>query len=214
MAGVEFLSPEDDEPDGRPAEREPAAPHPPWRIWAVRVVVVVAAVAGLSVWVATRPSETSPAARRAATQIVTPTPTESSSAPRDPTIVTCTTGSTVPAGIALAMHRFLKGVNIDIHRGDRCVSGTIYRARTVSEAVIGTFGRFHVEVALSRRDAEFGPAFQAAPPIGLTSTLLGTVETESAGVKVRISVTGRTGTKAPMYRIQRLADFISLNTVL
>jgi hypothetical protein len=211
MAGVEFLSSESDDDEVEPPEREPAAPRARWQIWAVRIVLVVVAVAGLSVWIATRPSGPVPVTHQAATE---PLPTPSRQAPSDPTMITCAVGTSVPDEVAQAMHRFLKGITINNLQADRCVSGTIKRARTVSEAVIGSFGRFHIEVALSRRDADFESAFQAAPPAGRTSTLLGTVETESAGVKVRVSVTGRSGTHAPMYRVQRLADFISLNTVL
>jgi hypothetical protein len=210
MAGVEFLSSEesDEESDGS-FDHEPRRPRPVGRL--ARVAIIAVAIAGLAVWVVTRPSGPAPVTHQAATQ---PSPTPSHQPPRDPTMVTCAVGTSVPDEVAQAMHRFLKGITINNLQADRCVSGTINQARTVSEAVIGTLGPFHIEVALSRRDADFGPAFQAAPPAGRASTLLGTVETESAGVKVRVSVTGRSGTHAPMYRVQRLADFISLNTVL
>jgi hypothetical protein len=209
VAGIEFLP---QEVDDEPAQLEPRAPRPAWMLGGLRVAVVAAVIAGLAVWIATRPS--GPAQHRPTQAAVTkPTLPQHDIRPA-PTVTKCTTGAPVPDEVTQAMRRFLDGIVIKNLLTNRCVSRSVTERRIQSETVNGSLGPINVEVALSMRNAEFPPAFQTTPAVGRPTTLLGSVETESAGVKVRISAVGKGGTRAPMYQLQRLADYLSLNTVL
>jgi hypothetical protein len=209
MDGVEFLPPE--ESDDEPAEREPREPRPRWLIAAARIGAVAVAVAALSVWVASRPSGTT--ANHQAAQVTDQALPAAPTRPTRNVMVTCSLGSAIPSELTDPMHRFLPGVVVDNLLAHRCVTRAP-RLRTVSEAVTGTYRGVTVDVSVSLRTSDFPPFPDPIPASGTPLTPLGTIETEAAGVKVRVIVLGTGARKPPMYRLQRLADFISLNTVL
>lgn len=216
MSGVEFL-PEagGDEP---PAEPDPTARPRPRFGRAARIAVVVVAAAGLAGWVATRPSDPVPHPQAAATAPRPSTPSPPRSAAPSWTIrhtglVECSFGAPVRPDVVRAMRRYLKGISIDRVLSSRCVTGSADHPKIVSESVVGRYGKIAVEVALSRRDADFPPSYQVVPVTART-VMLGGVETESAGIKLRISSTGDGHTMPPRFHIQQLADYLSLNTVL
>jgi hypothetical protein len=217
MSGVEFL-PEaggDDPPDL--AEPDVRPPRQPLFSRAVRIAVVVVAAAGLAGWVATRPSDPSPRTQPQAA-VTSPTPAapsrpESSVPTWSTTTVRCSLGAPVRRDVARAMHRYLRGISITTALAGRCVTGSDDHPKIVSESVVGRYRKISVEVALSRRDSEFATSYELIPASHRTIEL-GGVETESAGIKIRITSSGDGRTMPPRFHIQQLADYLSLNTVL
>jgi hypothetical protein len=217
--GVEFL-PEEfaDEPAPPP---EPGPPPRRRLAGATRLAAVVIAIAVLGTWIATRPSG-SPARTPAAQGTQAPTtPAPAPTPPRrswtrsidDVQIIRCSTGAGVPTGVLQAMHRFLPGIVVAKHRASRCVEGPAGHRRTVARSVSGRYDGLTIEVSLSGRTIGFAPSHQLMPanhPV----QVLGAVETESAGIKVRVSAASPKVAKVPGTRMQRLADYLCLNTVL
>jgi hypothetical protein len=204
--GVEFV-----------ADDDPADPPPQPRAgrvtWIARLVAGVAVIAAVTVWVVTRPSPPSPAkaAAQPATKRVQPlglTLAETSA-------LSCRFGAPVDNGVTDAMHRFLHRVTIENMLGSRCITGTPTSRRVVSELIEGTTGRYDVQVSISNRNAAFqAPIIRTGGGLRQRKIVLGQIEVESAGVKVRITAVGFAGAAAPVVRLQRLADYLSLNTVL
>jgi hypothetical protein len=121
----------------------------------------------------------------------------------------CRDGGPVDAGVATAMHRFLHRVKLQPVLGTRCILTTGTKQRLVAEAVTASAHGYDVQVNLSARSAEF------PPPVPRDRAIeLGRIETEAAGVRVQVIATGFPAGNPPMVRLQRLADYLSLNTAL
>ncbi len=207
MDGVEFVF-EDEPPDAPPPVRRSAG-----RLtWTARVAAAVAAVTAVAVWVATRPSPPAPAKAADPAAILQQHP-----GVRMPVQSgrTCELGAPVDSGVTSTMHRFLHGITIENMLATRCIAGTATSRRVVSELITGTTGHYDVQVGISDRNAPYAPQFTVTGGgLRQRKVVLGQIEVESAGVKVRITAIGFPGAWSPLVRLQRLADFLSLNTVL
>lgn len=203
MAGVEFLPEEYDADAAEVLDAVPARRFGP----VVRVLAVVATLAAVIAWIVTRPGDNH---RSVPAAIATSSPARHTPVPNT---VICTMGAPVPDEITNSMRRFVPGIVIDNLSANRCVRTVAGARRVVSESVGGTLGRLDIQVTLGSRTAGLPPDWQVVRP-GEQKILLGSVETESAGVKVRVSVRGTAKARGQFYDLQRLADYLSLNTVL
>jgi hypothetical protein len=198
---VEFVVEKFDKFDEFEFDEDAFEAEPPRR--SLRILAVLVAVAITAAWVASRPSG---APRRTAA----PLPAVTSGH----TVINCRMGAPVVDEIAAAMRRFLPGIVIDNLAANRCIRRGEQEPRVVAESVTGTVGGVGIDVEVSLRTVRFAPVLDAPVPSINPATRLGTIETESAGVRVRASVTGPPGSRVPMLKLQRLADFLSLNLFL
>jgi hypothetical protein len=213
--GVEFVADDD------PVEALPPRPKPGRSTWVARVTAVVAAAAAIVVWVVTRPATPSPTkatakpATRPATKSATKRVPPLGLTLEETSALTCRLGAPVDNSVTDAMHRFLHDITIENMLASRCISGTPSARRVVSELIEGSTGRYDVQVSISNRNADFQePISRTGGGLRQRKIVLGEIEVESAGVKVRITAVGFPDASPPAARLQRLADFLSLNTVL
>jgi hypothetical protein len=206
--GVEFVA-DDDPADALP----PPRPKTGRLTWLTRIAAGVAAIAAIAVWVVTRPSP--PAPTKAVAQPATKREQPLGLTLAETSALTCRFGTPVDNGVTDAMHQFVHGIKIENLLASRCVSGTPNARRVVSELIEGTTGRYDVQVSISNRNAAFQePIARTGGGLRQRKVVLGRIEVESAGVKVRITAVGFADASPPVVRLQRLADFLSLNTVL
>jgi hypothetical protein len=212
MAGVEFLPEEHD--DAAPVvedEGQPRVPRRSVRSWAVRGAFVALVVAVLATWIATRPD----GAHRAQPQAGASSPPDiAEHLPPELGTVQCTFGAPVETEISDAMKRFLRPIAIANLRAYRCVRGTGTGERVVSETVLGLHHGLTIQVDTSTNGLDLAPG---VPDIGTdehSQVLLGGVESEAAGLTVRVTVRGPIGRTPPRRKITDLAEFLSLNLVL
>jgi hypothetical protein len=189
---------------------EPEPPRPPRsrRQWVVRGVALAVVVAALATWIATRPA-TGHSRAQHRRQALQPVPSILDTEPIQGR-TQCRGGGPVDVGVAAAMHRFLHRVTLQPTLGQRCVLTVGTKRRIVAEAVTASAHGYDVQVNLSARSAQF------PPPVPRDRAIeLGRIETEAAGVRVQVIATGFPAAgNPPMVRLQRLADFLSLNTAL
>jgi hypothetical protein len=206
--GVEFVA------DDAPADALPPPRPKNGRLtWIARITAGVVAIAAIAVWVATRPSP--PSSPKAAAQPVTKREQPLGLTLAETSALTCRFGGPVDNGVTDAMHQFVRGIKIENLLASRCISGTPNSRRVVSELIEGTTGRYDVQVSISNRNAAFQePITRTGGGLRQRKIVLGRIEVESAGVKVRITAIGFADAAPPVVRLQRLADFLSLNTVL
>jgi hypothetical protein len=121
----------------------------------------------------------------------------------------CHDGGPVDSDVATAMHRFLHRITLQPVLGTRCILTVGAKQRLIAEAITASAHGYDVQVNLSARSAEF-----PSPVPRDRAIELGRIETEAAGVRVQIIATGFPAGNPPMIRLQRLADYLSLNTAL
>ncbi len=210
--GVEFLpeesggaEPAAEDEHGQRRDRRAA------RTWALRGALVALVAAGLTAWIATRPGEPHhpPSAAPAAAS-----PDIAEHLPPELGTVQCTFGAPVETEISDAMKRYLRPIAIANLRAYRCVRGTGAGERVVSESVLGQYRGLTVQVDVATNGLDLAPSISAVHLGGRSGVLLGGVESEAAGLTVRVTVTGPAGKTAPQRKITGLAEFLSLNLVL
>lgn len=201
QGSVEFVEDDDTALDPQPPARPRRRAHR-----ALRAGAVALALAAVLAWVVTRPSPSPGTPPRHVA--VRPVP---SILDTEPTTVQlrCQVGGTPDADVTAAMRHYLHRVTIQTVLGRRCVRTTGTRHRLVSEAVTGTVRGYDIQVNLSAPTAAFPPVLPRDRVLEL-----GRVETEAAGVRVQVIATGYRGGHPPMARLQKLADYLSLNTAL
>lgn len=226
MSGIEFLPEADGDEPPDLAEPDFAPPRPARISRAARIAVVIVAAAGLVGWVATRPSDPSPAthpqaaatAATSATPSPTPTPAvqrpsaSASWSTRNTTVIRCEIGAPLRVDIARPIYRYLKGITVALARTNRCTTGSLEHPKVLSESIIGHYRKITIEVALSRRDAKFPDGYEFLTE-NRRAVMRSGIETESAGIRIRVTSSGH-GKWPTGFDIQALADYLSLNTVL
>jgi hypothetical protein len=203
MGGVEFVS-----------ENQPTPPPTPptsRRAWIVRIAVVAIVIVAGATWAATRPSAPQKAARAQNSAAAHSTAPHPHIGPVQ-TIVTCVSGAPVDDEITHAMHRFLRGIAVENMLAARCIQRAGDDRQVIAETVTGLIGRDEVEVSVSNRDTGYAPPPRISRLGSRQANLpIGGVETESAGLKVRITVSGPATETVALQHIHRLADFLCLN---
>jgi hypothetical protein len=197
---IEFV---EDELDVEP---EPPQPPPRQHRWLLRAAAVAVVAAVLVTWIVTRPA--SEPAHLPHHQAQQPVPSIFDTEPIQ-VHTRCQIGGPVDGEVATAIHRFLHRITVQPLLGTRCVLTVGPKHRIVAEAITASAHGYDVRVSLSARSAEFPPPVPRDRPIEL-----GRIETEAAGVRVQVIATGFPAGNPPMIRLQRLADYLSLNTAL
>jgi hypothetical protein len=198
---IEFV---EDEPAVEP---EPPQPPPRQHRWLLRGAVLAVVAGALVTWIVTRPAS-GPAPHPVHRQAMQPVPSILDTEPIQGR-TRCQVGGPVDGEIATAMHRFLHRITVQPLLGTRCVLTVGPKRRVVAEAITASAHGYDVQVNLSARSSEF------PPPVPRDRTIeLGRIETEAAGVRVQVIATGYPAGNPPMIRLQRLADYLSLNTAL
>jgi hypothetical protein len=201
MSGrIEFVD------DELAAEPEPPPPaHTPGRRL-LRVAAFAVVVAAAVTWIATRPGGRPATVSRH--PALRPVPSILDTEPIQGA-TRCRGGGPVDSGVAAAMHRYLHRLTLQPMLGMRCVLTVGAKQRIVAEAITASAHGYDVQVNLSARSADF------PPPAPRDRTIeLGRIETEAAGVRVQVIATGYPAGRPPMVRLQKLADYLSLNTAL
>lgn len=223
---IEFLSPDvgdppaADAPDGDAPDVEPEPPRHA-TTWVARGVVVALAVVVLMAWAATRPSRTTrpssdgPKTAEPASSAAPPSLTAPRRVGAGSGITMCAAEVSDLAGLSAAIRKELPGIALDGGSSLTCGEGNGAGRRVVFESVTGTFHGVEIEVDLTARRT--GSAFTAvSAPLHARGgrPLIGSMQSESAGLTVNANAYARSGTLAPMSRLRALADYLSLYFVL
>jgi hypothetical protein len=226
MAGVEFLSDDGESESQHPAAShlpsEPALDDSPMRrvarsrlaqSWVTRGIVVALAIGAVATWVVTRP----PSGTRPVVTVTVPAaagPQIPEHLPPEHVSLVCQLGAPVATEIANAMKRFLRPIAIANLDAYRCLQGVGPARRIVSETVFGRRHNLVIHVDVSSTGLDIVPNISAVRADGRSKVLLGSAESDAAGLTVRVSAIGPVGTTAPLRKLVGLADFLSLNIVL
>lgn len=189
------------------ASDEPVEPLPPPRPprphrWLIRILALAVVLAAGITWIATRPTArpSVPHANRAVPSILNDEPYRQ---------LRCYNGAPIPAQVIATVNRYLRRTTVQQPLTTRCIRSDGTDRRIVAEAVIVNAAGYNLRIALSAPDAQFPPMAELD-----RASVLGRIETEAAGVRVQLIATGFAGSRAPMARLQHLADDLSLGTAL
>jgi hypothetical protein len=118
------------------------------------------------------------------------------------------------AGLSAAVRKNLPGIVLDGSSSLTCGEGDGAERRVVFESVSGTYRRIEIEVDLTARRSNSEGTESAPLPARGGTPLIGSVQSESAGIIVSVNAYARAGTPAPMRRLRALADYLSLDFAL